>query len=289
MKQIEVYSQAELDAIPDDCDGQIIVKFGTAADPAIINRRWEYSVEAYDGASVVASGSASVEAYDSASVVAYGSASVEASGSASVVAYDGASVVAYGSASVRAYGSASVVAYDGASVRAYGSASVEAYGNVQILDRTDTHKLTTRGNARIVYLPRNGAEYADYYALDVSDDGAAVRLYKAVHKRDGRYWADLTDFEYIIGSGAVADGLDTNPKENCGQGIHMSYLDWALRYGENWPDLAILELEANVDGLIVPTNGSGKVRAASAKVIREVPLEECGVLGKILMRRRAND
>ena len=31
---------------------------------------------------------------------------------------------------------------------------------------------------------------------------------------------------------------------------------------------------------------NGKVRTSEAKVIREVPLEECGLFGKILARRR---
>ena len=52
-------------------------------------------MEAYDSASVIASGSASVEAYGSASVKAYGSASVIASDSASVEAYDSAYVCSY--------------------------------------------------------------------------------------------------------------------------------------------------------------------------------------------------
>lgn len=37
--------------------------------------------------------------------------------------------------------------------------------------------------------------------------------------------------------------------------------------------------------VIVPLYGVGKVRAAKAKVIREVPLEECGIYGKILAKK----
>ena len=57
----------------------------------------------------------------------------------------------------------------------------------------------------------------------------------------------------------------------------MAHMAWVLDYGRDWPDLAILEVEAALDGVVVPKGGSGKVRAPALKVIREVPLEECGI------------
>lgn len=48
-----------------------------------------------------------------------------------------------------------------------------------------------------------------------------------------------------------------------------------------------LELEANADEIVVPLYETGKVRAPKALVIREVPLEEAGIMGKILAKRRA--
>lgn len=35
----------------------------------------------------------------------------------------------------------------------------------------------------------------------------------------------------------------------------------------------------------MPTNTDGKVRTSKVKVLREVPLEECGVFGKIIAKR----
>ncbi len=299
MEQIVVKSQQELDAIPTDYNGRIVIEFGTPYNRAVVNRKFKYSVVArgsasvvaWDSASVVAWDSASVEAWDSASVVARGSASVEAWDSASVVAWDSASVVARDSASVEAWdsasvvarGSASVVARDSASVVAWDSASVVAKHNSQVNDKTQTHKVSVSGNARVVYDPQNINEYIDTYELE--NDGKTVRLFKAVHKRNGKYMADWTPFEYIIGEVAEADSLDEDVNEDCGHGIHMAYKEWCVSYGANWPDLAILELEAEIDGVIVPLGGPGKVRAAKAKVIREVPLEECGLYGKMLARR----
>ena len=65
----------------------------------------------------------------------------------------------------------------------------------------------------------------------------------------------------------------------------MSHLQYALDFGRDWMDLAILEVEADMDGIILPNGCPGKVRCAEVKVIREVPLEECGIMGKILLKR----
>lgn len=57
-------------------------------------------------------------------------------------------------------------------------------------------------------------------------------------------------------------------------------------YGRGWGDIALLELEADADEIVVPLYETGKVRAPKALVIREVPLEEAGIMGKILAKRR---
>lgn len=69
-------------------------------------------------------------------------------------------------------------------------------------------------------------------------------------------------------------------------GIHVSHLDQALHYGSSWDDLAILEVTTRIDDIVCPENTDGKVRTSRVKVIREVPLGECGVYGKILANRR---
>ena len=252
MEERIVTSQAELDAIPVDFNGRIIIKFGTPYNRAVVNRRFMRSVVAW--------GNSSVEAW--------GNSSVEARGNSSVVARGNSSVVARGNSSVEARG----------------NSSVEGAGNAQIVDATYSHKVKTSGNARIVYNPKTAQEYVDFYGLE--NDGKTVKLYKAVHNRNGVYESDNNSaFKYAIGEEAVADRLDTDPSEDCGHGIHAAHMAWCIDYGRDWKDLAILEVEMEMDGLIVPVNGSGKVRAAKCKVIREVPLEECGLYGKILSKR----
>lgn len=72
-------------------------------------------------------------------------------------------------------------------------------------------------------------------------------------------------------------------------GIHMATLAWSAAYGRNWTDIALLELEADASEVVVPLYETGKVRAPKALVIREVPLEAAGLMGKILAKRRDNN
>ena len=229
MEEIIVTSQAELDALPIDFDGRIIIKFRTPFNRAVVNRRFRFPVEAWENSSV--------EAWENSSVVARG------------------------------------------------NSSVVARGNSRVVDSSRSHNITTYGNSRIVRNPKNIDEYIEHYNIQHSNGKA--KLYKAVHKVDGRFVSDKKwDFEYIIRQVATADFLDVDSEIDCGHGIHIAYREWAVDFGRNWEDLAILEVEADIDSIVVPTEGSGKVRTDKVLVLREVPLEECGLLGKIIAKKR---
>ena len=228
MNEKIVTSQAELDAIPVDYNGRIIIKFGTPYNRAVVNKRYACSVEARDNSSV--------EAWDNSSVV--------------------------------------------------------ARDNSQIVDAERRGNVKTSGNARIVYNPDNIADWAEGNDILIVD--GKIKLYKAVHKRNTVYVSDWDEsFFYEIGEMAVANGFTADPKDPCGEGIHMTTASWACAYAQNWDDIALLELEADVSEIVVPLYETGKVRAPKAKVLREVPLEEAGLLGKIiakrLSRRKATD
>jgi hypothetical protein len=168
---------------------------------------------------------------------------------------------------------------------AWENSSVEASGNSQVCDCTYSHEITTSGNARTVYNPRNIDEYCEHHQIERTGD--TVKLYKAVRKVNGRYFSDKNRaFEYVIGGVAVADKLTKDTSDDCGHGIHMAHKAWCVDYGRDWSNLAIIEVEADANGIIVPVPGCGKVRAAQVKVLREVPLEECGLLGKLLAKKR---
>ena len=180
----------------------------------------------------------------------------------------------------------SVVAWGNSSVVAWDNSSVEARGNSQIVDVYRRGNIETHGNSRIVYNPTNIEEYIDFHGVET--EGDKVKLYKAVHFDGLRYYADADcRFTYIIGETVKpTNGFNDNPVDDCGAGIHMAHKAWAVDYGRGWKDLAILELEVDKADVLVPLYGSGKVRARKAKVLREVPLEECGLLGKMLAKQR---
>ena len=261
MNKKTVTSQAELDAIPADYNGRIIIKFGTPSKRAVVSKKYLCPVEAHDNSSV--------EAYDNSSVCA--------KGNSSIYTYDNSSVEAYDNSSVWAHGNSSVWAHD--------NSSVWAKGNSQVVDAHRRGNIEVSSNARIVYNPDNITDWASANGITITD--GKIRLYKAVHKRDGKYVADWdNDFIYTIGAVAEANGFTANPAEDCGQGIHMATLGWSATYGRGWGDIALLELEADADEIVVPLYETGKVRAPKALVIREVPLTEAGIMGKILAKRR---
>ena len=240
MNEIIVKTQEELDNVPLDYHGRIIIKFGTRIDPAILKKSYEY-----------------------ASAELRGNARAELRGNASAVLWGNARAVLRG------------------------NASAEASGNAQIIDICRSGRASISGNARVVYLPRTLEDFISHYGIK---DGSEITLYKAVHKHSEKYFSDYDDgFEYKIGEIAVPDnGFDDDVDEKCGAGINMAPLHWCLNYGREWDDIAILEMTALRDDIVVPINTDGKVRARKAKVIREVPLSECGIYGEILAKRRGD-
>lgn len=198
------------------------------------------------------------------------------------------SVVAKGNSSVVAWENSSVVARGNSSVVAWGNSSVVANGNVQVVDRQFSGgHIKILGNARKVYMPKNIEEFMNFYG--VKHDKTTAIFYKAVHKVNNEFLSDYdSDFKYTIGSKVAEPDCSKNTTDDCGKGIHISHLARALDFGKNWSNFAILELEVKIKDIIMPINTDGKVRVPEAKILREVPLSECGLYGKILERRRTS-
>ena len=257
LEEITVKNQEELNDIPLDFKGRIYIKFGTYSNPAIVRNSYYYSVRACDNSTV--------EAYDNSTVEACDNSTVEA--------YDNSTVRACGNSTVRAYNNSTVRACDNSTVRAYNNSTVEACGNVQVLNRQFDGKINVKGNARIVHDPENINEFIDFHGIEHTKTTAT--FYKAVRKdSNGIYRADRDkNFIYEIGK-YKTEKCDSNVKEDCSYGIHISTLNWALNFGKNWNNLAILEVKTKISDIVLPEGSDGKVRTSKVKVIREVPLEE---------------
>jgi len=236
LTEITVKSQNELDMIPDDFAGRIYIEFGAPFNRAIVNKRYM--------SSVVARGNSSVVARENSSVVARGNSSVEAWGNSSVVARGNSSVVAWENSSV--------VARENSSVVARGNSSVVARGNSSVVDRQLNGRIEITGNARIVYMPKTIHEFMDFY--DIKHDKKTGKFFKAVHKENGIYYSDHdTDFEYPIGE-AVKEKCDPDVNCECSYEIHIAHMAWCLDFGRGWDDLAILEVETDIDNIVLPVN-----------------------------------
>ena len=54
----------------------------------------------------------------------------------------------------------------------------------------------------------------------------------------------------------------------------MAHKNWAVLFGKNWEDMALLECETDAKDVIVSAECDGKVRTSKARIIREVPRSE---------------
>ena len=219
---------------------------------------------------VITKGESSIIAYENSRVIACENSHVEARDTSYVTAMNNSSIIAYGSSSVTAFENSSIIAYENVQV----VVKQTWEGNIQLL-----------GNARKVCTPKNIEEFMDSY--DIKHNNTTATFYKAVHKQDDEYVSNYdTNFKYEIGKLITEPNCSTDIYDKCGSGIHISHLKWALDFGRTWRNLAILELEVEIKDIVMPINSDGKVRTSKAKVIREVPLLECGVYGKVLAKKR---
>lgn len=133
------------------------------------------------------------------------------------------------------------------------------------------------------------AEYESWFnkrKSTITEEKTTRTYYKAVKKIDGKYisaWDNRT--EYIPGQIIEAD-TDKNPDRVAVKGIHVASLEFAQKYGEYWSDVAILELEVDIQDIVVP-DAKDQIRASRVKVIREVPFEEMGAWGATRLAKAA--
>jgi hypothetical protein len=201
------------------------------------------------------------------------------------VARENASVVARENSSVEARGNSSVEAWGKSSVEAWGKSSVVAQTNVQIVKFSDAAKLTIAGNARIVNgYPQSIEDYLDLHGI-AHKDGIAT-LYKSVRP-------DLCSFhsgprvQYVIGE-TVRQDCDPDVSRNCSVGLHVSHLTWALDFGRSAAGcerFKVIEVAVPISAIVLPSECDGKVRTPELTVLREVPVSEWGLYGRILAKQ----
>jgi hypothetical protein len=224
----------------------------------------------YDSATIkFVSGSATIESvYDSATIeFVYDSATIKfVSGSATIEFVSGSATIVLATAFA-------------AILMVLGNASVTTKGfNIVRTKEGENVKLDLSKNTtficlpKAIYAPVTFESYAKLYPVKTIKVKAI--MYKTVHKVDGRYLSDKDlSFEYKIGKKKTEE-VDPSTSISCTKGMHVSHKLWAIEFGRNWDDVALLECEVPIKDIVVSSDTDGKVRTSSLKVLREVPKEE---------------
>ena len=244
--------------------------FGFLRVSTLVDMNYSRHVVAWDSSHVVASESSRVEAWGSSRVEAWGSSHVVAWDSSHVVARDSSHVEAWDSSHVEARGSVGLHCYSlKANITLWGYACVHK----MVAGKADITK--KQKTATIIEVPKFVGSWQNYIAnYPVVEKGKKVLMYKTVHKADnGTFFADYDkSFIYKVGQTYTEE----NSKENrsCAKGLHISHKSWALRFGSNWDDMALIECEVDPKDIVVSDDCDGKVRTSKLTVIREVPKSE---------------
>ena len=291
LTEITVKKQEELDMIPDSFKGKIYIECDNCLNTIVVSKRYYCSVEVKGNSSIEARGSSFIEAVENSSVVARGSSYIvamgqsfiEAMGNTFVLAMEDSSVIARGNSFIEAIGNSSVIAWQNSSVIAKEKSSIIANSNVQVIDYLQGSKIKVFDNARIVHMPKSVIEFMDFY--DLKHTNIKGTFFKAVHKEGENYYSTYNNnFVYKIGE-VYSEHCSSDINANCESGLYVAHLNWALDWGANWKDLAILEVESQLDDIVLPKYIDGTARTSKFKVLREVPLEECGLYGRIIFKR----
>lgn len=299
-----VITQTELDNIPDNFEGSIQIWGGDFLKPIEINRCYDNSsvaamgnscidvktnifVEAWNNSYVKAMGNSFVVAYDNSYVEAWDNSSVKARANSSVLACGNSFVEAWDNSFVKTRDNSFVEARDSSSVIVWDNSSVELSGcsQVRIMSNAANCKVLDNSDARIIHLFETVEDYAGFY--NVQQDDESLIMYKAVHECDeNKFIGDNDDsVVYVIGEKAAKEA-DLYTEENCNAGLYVSTLDLAVCLGVYWDDLAIIECKVPKDKIVVPNFSEGGVRTSELTVIREVPLRDCGVRGRLFAQMR---
>lgn len=153
---MKVSTQAELNAVPADYEGRVIVNFGTEEAPAQIAQKYvqpvlvpnRFVATARNDSNVQAGENASIYAFDNSHVVGYGSSYIEISDSCRAELYEQSVCNAFGTSAVSAHDTASIAAVDESTVEAHGSSNVDARNNA-VVDAYDTAQISANNTATV--------------------------------------------------------------------------------------------------------------------------------------------
>ena len=280
------------------------------------------TVEAWDDSLVRASDNSAVKAFDRSTIHLTGNAQAElnctslakARERSYVLARDNSSVVAMDCVRIDACNFSTVFAGGMTTVTARDKCFIEAVQKAHVTDCGGAEEVHITGCATLVSPPKTIEEHCRLYNIRVKDDKGL--FYKVViKKKNGAYMSEYDNrFVYKIGETVSVPDFDLTGNDH-GQGIYVTDIYETVRRYTRSPEVyAILELEVPLNELDVCVKGldlkkeeqtylhintnsirdgvdsyegieyaeKRTFRCKSAKIIREVPIEECGIYGSLI-------
>lgn len=133
INSIAAKSQIELDNIPVDFIGYIIIDFGNESVPANVNKEYEYaSLLIIRNNYVKVTATNNMEIYDNATVYTYKNCGVCAYGDSIIYAHDNSDIIARGNTIIEAHDNCSVEAFWNARVTAFDESAIVCHDNTEV-------------------------------------------------------------------------------------------------------------------------------------------------------------
>ena len=269
MKKITVKTQKELDSIKDSFEGEIQI----AGEINIFNRLFvNASVSVIVGGEISYVKGGKISYVEGGEIYSVEGGEIYSVKGGKIYSVFGIAVIVNVSVELKNVFGDSVI------MNALSGSKINAYGNAIIKYRKSEKnvKITLSGKgASCIEIPDfepNFESFKNNYPVETKGKNAI--LYKAVHKKDGKYFSDYdNNIEYAVGDEKISE-CSKDTTNSCGVGLHVSFRGWAVSFGADWSDMAILECEVPIKDIVVSKDCDGKVRTSKLKVLREVPKEE---------------
>ncbi len=226
---IEVHSQEEFDAIPENYKLEIIIE---AEEPIAIKNR---DVKARGKSHVIAYGNSNISAYETARVTAYDYCYVDAHDNSHVwihnrchaYARNHSTVISNGHSVVVATNDSTIFSYDNSSVIVYDSAIVNAYFNSDITGFDNAHIVSFNQSVRIrAYANATVKQYAvvsytkEMFLQMAQKEGDSIVLYKSVEPETFKDFFTGT-ITYKLNKDIVCPDWIPDKDIYCGNGLHL--------------------------------------------------------------------
>ena len=283
--EIVATTQKELDAIPIDYMGRIVIR---GVEPITVTKNYNWRVEVRGDSKVTAEAGTCISAEDNSFVVAK-NASVRAKGHSIVIAKGRSNVIARDNSSIVANDKSSISAWDHATVEARGYTKVYSadYAQVETWEssKIDDDKYTT---TYMSAKPNQICSYSYYnkvypYRENIFDaahikDGRTLKskhkFFIPTHKdAQGRYFSANQEFEYKLGETVEQDRITVWCTER------------VFRFSLGWKDFALLEVQSELSDIFLPETVTDILYTSKIKVLREVSIESVSISGRIFAKQ----